>query len=89
MQLGLQSGRGRMCTGHGWCQPETARELKQSRSLQQSEQEYGSYRQISDDTWNSNRCYMDENSICARPCSVCRSGVLRLHTGNPLSLYPG
>jgi len=65
------------------------RELKQSRSLQQSEQEYGSYRQISDDTWNSNRCYMDENSICAHPCSVCRSGGLRLHTGNPFSLYPG
>jgi Rieske Fe-S protein len=56
-------------SGRGWRQREAwraqARELKQARSLQQDDQEYGSYKVVTVEVFESNRCYMDEYSICA------------------------
>ncbi len=56
-------------SGRGWRQREAwraqARELKQARSLQQDDREYGSYKVVTVEVFESNRCYMDEYSICA------------------------
>jgi hypothetical protein len=87
--LNLRSGRGRcalVTAGASLRRRARAqgRELKQARNLQQDDREYGSYKQISDDTWNSNRCYMDENACCAHPWAIrC------LHTVDPFSLDLG
>ncbi len=83
-----------MGTGRVWRQPEAwrvqARELKQARSLQQDDREYGSYKVVTVEVFESNRCYMDEYSICALPgctlrvsthsCPLCRGHDLFLRT---------